>query len=198
MSLSPYAFAHLLRDKFPFIWETIERGNAYFFRLRYARRLKHVEPDAYRMAEPFLMEPIASIPTAQLVDFFHDQPADTYRWFTPHGFELADVAKLQHSQAFVAYVLKREEQILGYFFLRCFCNGTCYFGRIVDFRYRNQGIGTLIGKVSFYLSESLHMQSYQTVAKDNIASAKSSTRAYHMQVIGTTANGDILYKNSKL
>lgn len=193
-----YTVAHWVRDKMPLMWVLVERTNAVLFRIRYASRLKQIEPEAFQMAKPYEMQPIAAIPTEELVAFFHRQPEDLYRWFTPHGFEYADVARLQQNASFLAYVLKRDNQIIGYFFLRSYFNGECYFGRLVDHPCMGQGIGTLINKVSFYIAESLHMESFQTIANGNIASIKSCSRAYRLQPIRTIANGDILYKNCKL
>lgn len=193
-----YTFAHRLRDCMPFVWQLIERANALLFRLRYSNRLESVEQEAFRMAAPFKMERIADIPTGELVAFFHSQPDDLYRWFTPHGFEDDDVAELQRNKSFLAYVLKRDNQIVGYFFLRSYFTGVCYFGRMVDSRYKHQGIGTLINKVSFYMAEALRMESYQTIAKDNIASIKSCSKAYQLEPVSITDNGDTLYRNCKL
>jgi hypothetical protein len=198
MATIRYTFAHWLRDHFPFHWKLIERINGRLFRLRYTRRLKCIVPEAYRMALPYEMISIADIPTEELVAFFHRQPKELYRWFTPHGFEAKDVEQLQRNASFLAYVLKQNNQIVGYFFLRCYFNEECYFGRLVDFQHTSSGIGTLINKVSFFISESLHMQSFQTIAKGNIASIKSCAKAYRLQPVRTIANGDILYKNVKL
>lgn len=193
-----YTVAHWLRDKLPFLWVLIERVNGRVFRVRYARRLEGIEQEAVKMAAPYEMVPIADIPTEELVAFFHQQPKDLYKWFTPHGFEAADIARLQRNASFLAYVLKDGHQIAGYFFLRCYFIGECYFGRIVDHQFVGQGIGTLMNKVSFYISESLHIDSYQTIAKGNIASIRSCTKVYRLQPVRTIANGDILYKNVKL
>jgi len=182
----------------PFVWKSTERCNAWWFHYRYACRHKQIEQEAFQMAVPYRMERITNIPAEELVAFFQAQPDDIYRWFTPHGFESHDIISLQHNPSFLAYVLKQEEQIVAYFFLRCFCNGTCYFGRMVDYRHRNHGIGKLINRVSFYMSEAMHLKSYQTISNNNIASIKSCTGAYRLQPIGTASNGDILYKNSKL
>ena len=168
-----YTIAHWVRDKMPIVWVLIERSNAILFRMRYARHLKQIEPEAFQMAKPYEMIPIATIPTEELVAFFHRQPEDLYRWFTPHGFGYPDVARLQQNASFMAYVLKRDNKIVGYFFLRCYFNGECYFGRLVDYPYMRQGIGTLMNQVSFYIAESLHMESFQTIANGNIASIKS-------------------------
>lgn len=193
-----YRFAHWLRDILPWLWQIIERANSALFMLRYSRRLSSAETEAKKMAAPYQMERIADIPTAALVDFFNRQPDDLYRWFTPHGFKPDDVVALQRNRSFLAYVLKQDDQIVGYFFLRSYCIGTCYFGRMVDYAHKNQGIGTLINRLSFFISESLHMDSYQTIASDNIASIKSCERAYRLQPISKTANGDTLYRNCKL
>lgn len=193
-----YSFAHWLRDRMPFLWKLTERMNAMLFRLRYARRLERVEPEAVRMAAPYQMLRIADVPAEEIVAFFHSQPEDLYRRFTPHGFELADVAALQRNASFLAYVLKRDGRIVGYFFLRSYFNGTCYFGRMVDSKCMNQGIGTLMNRISFFLSEALHLDSYQTIADDNIASIRSCSKAYRLQPVSVIANGDTLYRNCKL
>ena len=198
MATKGYTFAHWLRNKQPWLWGLIERINGGLFRMQYAHLLKQTEVEAFRMAAPYELISIANIPTEELVAFFHRQPEELYRWFTPHGFEATDVARLQRNASFLGYVLKQDKQIVGYFFLRSYFNGECYFGRLVDYQYTSRGIGTLINKVSFYIAETLHMQSYQTIAKGNIASIKSCERAYRLQPVKTLTNGDILYKNVKL
>ena len=193
-----YTFAHWLRDRMPWLWAGVERANAGLFRIRYGRRLLRVEQDAEDMAAPYEMVPISKIPTDELVAFFHSQPEDIYRWFTPHDFDAETMARLQRNASFLAYVMKREGKIVAYFFLRCYFNGECYFGRLVDAPHMRQGIGTLINQVSFHMSEALHLESYQTIANGNIASIKSCARAYRLQPIRVIANGDMLYKNCKL
>ena len=198
MHFSSYSIAHWLRDSMPFVWNSAERCNAWWFQYRFACQHKQIEQDAFQMAVPYRMERISDISADELAAFFHSQPDDIYRWFTPHGFESEDIITLQNNRSFLAYVLKQEGQIVAYFFLRCFCNGTCYFGRMVDYRYRNQGIGKLINKLSFFMSEAMHLKSYQTISNQNIASIKSCSQAYRLEPLGTTANGDILYKNCPL
>jgi len=182
----------------PFVWKSAEFCNAWSFGRRYTSRLEQIEQEAFQMATPYRMQRMTDISADELAAFFLSQPDDIYRWFTPHGFETRDIITLQHNPSFLAYVLRQDEQIVAYFFLRCFCNGTCYFGRMVDYHHRNQGIGKLINRVSFYMSEAMQLKSYQTISNNNIASIKSCTGAYRLQPIGTTANGDILYKNCKL
>ena len=194
----PYTVAHWLRDHLPFVWEMAESANAKLFRLCYTHRLREIEPMAMQMAEPYEMIPIANVPTEQLVAFFHRQPKELYRWFTPHGFDTDDVKSLQQNSSFLGYVFRKNGQIVSYFFLRCYCNGECYFGRLVDRPYMRRGIGTLMNKVSFYISESLGLESYQTIANGNIASIRSCAKAYRLKPVRTIANGDILYKNCKL
>ena len=182
----------------PALWRYTERCNARSFYRRYAHRLAPIEQEAYRMAAPYQMQRITDIPAEELASFFHAQPEDIYEWFTPHGFETRDIITLQHNPSFLAYVLRQDEQIVAYFFLRCFCNGTCYFGRMVDYRYRNRGIGSLINRISFYMSKALRLKSYQTISSSNIASIKSCSSAYRLEPLGTTANGDTLYRNYPL
>ena len=195
---TPYNVAHWLRDKLPFLWVIVEDANSILFRVRYGGWVEHVESEAFKMTAPYKMIPIAQIPTKELVAFFHRQPEDLYRCFTPHGFEDKDISHLQKNASFLAYVLKHDDEIVAYFFLRCYFNGECYFGRLVNYQHARQGIGTLINKVSFYMSESLHMNSFQTISSDNIASIKSCSRAYRLQPIRTITNGYILYRNCKL
>ncbi len=195
---TPYNVAHWLRDKLPFLWVLVEDANSILFRVRYGGWLEQVEQGAFQMAAPYRMIPIAQIPTKELVAFFHRQPEDLYQWFTPHGFDEKNLAHLQKNASFLAYVLKLDDETVAYFFLRCYCNGECYFGRLVDYQHARQGIGTLINQVSFYISESLHMTSFQTISGDNIASFKSCSRAYRLEPIRTIGNGYILYKNCKL
>lgn len=194
----PYQVAHTLRDNMPWVWDVVQKINAYLFCIRYRKKIESLTVPIANLALPYRISAIRDVPTKELADFFQRQPADAFRWFRPHGFTQDDIAKLQNNKAFLAYVLRDEEKIVGYFFLRCFFTGKCYLGRMADKDCGGRGIGTLMNQISFYIVTALDAVSYQSIATENIASIKSCRKAYNLEPIRNVEEGVILYKNTPL
>ena len=74
--MSLYSIAHILRDRFGWLWNFIEWINGVVFLLRYGNKLKGftftVVPEGYDMV------PIRNLPTDKMVDFFAHQPKEAF------------------------------------------------------------------------------------------------------------------------
>lgn len=193
-----YRLTHYIRDHQPWIWQLLESTNSMLFHIRYRRAVCQAIHDVQKIAAPYRMVAISEMPTDELVSFFARQPEEAFRWFRPHGFDAQSIRQLQRNRAFLAFVLKEQNNIVGYFFLRCSAGGSCYLGRMVDHQHYGQGIATLMNRISIQMSEAIHLKSYQTISPDNLSSLGSTKRAYRLQLIETLPNGDHLYRNLPL
>lgn len=193
-----YRLTHYIRDHQPWIWQWLESINSMLFHVRYHRAVRQEICDGQMTAAPFRMLPISEVPTEELVAFFARQPEEAFRWFRPHGFDPQSIRQLQRNHAFLAFVLKEQHDIVGYFFLRCSAGGSCYLGRMVDYRHYGKGIATQMNRISIQMSEAIHLKSYQTISPENLSSLGSTKRAYRLQLIETLPNGDQLYRNLPL
>lgn len=197
-----YKLAHILLDKFGFLWNLIEWGNALVFALTHKAALNKIpailkdcsgEQYILRMAKP-----IDAIP---LSIFFAEQPAEAFKFFKPHGFDEKSLLKVIRNKAFLTFLVLENEKIIGYFFLRCFVNGKSFRGKIVDYRYRGKGIAKLQGLAMTKVSIAAGIRMFGTISPDNYASLASSKAVNEVRIVKTLDNGyyyiEYLPKNMK-
>lgn len=178
-----YKIAHILRDKFGWLWNIIEWMNGVAFSVRYGKRLNRFAfttvPEGYDLV------PIKNVTTDKLVEFFKHQPEEAFTYFRPHGFDEKSIKRLQKNKAFLGYVLKDNEngEIAGYCFNRCFFHGQGFRGRMVDMNYRGKGLGTAMNKILNEVGFAIGLRLFETVSKDNIASYRSALSASNVKVV---------------
>ena len=178
-----YKIAHLLRDKFGWLWNLIEIVNSMLFEFRYGKKIKALSfttiPVGYSVAS------IKDVPTEDLVKFFERQPEAAYTYFRPHRFDEKSISKLQKNKSFLAYVLKDEKsgKIAGYCFNRSFFHGKGFRGRMVDIEYRGKGLGTAMNKMLNEVGFGIGLRLFESVSKDNVASYRSALSASNVKVV---------------
>ena len=178
-----YKIAHIIRDKFSWLWDIIEYLNSFLFNIRYGKKLKDI--DFKNIPEGYEVTPINAIETKRMVEFFARQPEDAFKFFHPHGFDEKNIKKLQKNKAFLGYVLldKLNNKIAGYCFNRCFFQGLGSRGRMVDIEYRGKGLGTTMNKLLNEVGFGIGVRLFETVSKDNVASYKSALSASNVRVV---------------
>ena len=178
-----YKIAHIIRDKFSWLWDIIEYLNSFLFYMRYGKKLKNI--DFKNSPEGYEVTPINAIETKRRVEFFACQPEDAFKFCHPHGFDEKSIKKLQKNKAFLGYVLldKLNNKIAGYCFNRCFFHGQGFRGRMVDIEYRGKGLGTTMNKLLNEVGFGIGVRLFETVSKDNVASYKSALSASNVRVV---------------
>ena len=178
-----YKIAHIIRDKFSWLWDIIEYLNSFLFYMRYGKKLENI--DFKNIPEGYEVTPINAIETKRMVEFFARQPEDAFKFFHPHGFDEKSIKKLQKNKAFLGYVLldKLNNKIAGYCFNRCFFHGQGFRGRMVDIEYRGKGLGTTMNKLLNEVGFGIGVRLFETVSKDNVASYKSALSASNVRVV---------------
>ena len=178
-----YKIAHIIRDKFSWLWDIIEYLNSFLFYMRYEKKLEDI--DFKNITEGYEINPINAIETKRMVEFFACQPEDAFKFFHPHGFDEKNIKKLQKNKAFLGYVLldKLNNKIAGYCFNRCFFHGQGFRGRMVDIEYRGKGLGTTMNKLLNEVGFGIGVRLFETVSKDNVASYKSALSASNVRVV---------------
>lgn len=182
-----YRLAHLLRDKFPFLWNCIECVNSLAFYLLYRRRLKKVSFKG--LSGEYIIREASNRDVSALVAFFDRQPQKAFTFFHPHGFDENAIANVVKNRAFLTYVVWHGEELVGYFFLRCFLNGKGYRGRMVDYRWNNKGIGKLMSLAINRIALTLGIRMFSSISPENYASLASVKATCDMKIIKTLDNG---------
>ena len=192
-----YKIAHIIRDKFSWLWDIIEYLNSFLFYMRYGKKLEDI--DFKNIPEGYEITPINAIETKRMVEFFARQPEDAFKFFHPHGFDEKNIKKLQKNKAFLGYVLldKLNNKIAGYCFNRCFFHGQGFRGRMVDIEYRGKGLGTTMNKLLNEVGFGIGVRLFETVSKDNVASYKSALSASNVRVVKELPDNELYLETIK-
>ena len=185
-----YNLAHTIQDKLPWVWDMVEEANAAVFALQKSRRLKALDA---------CCEPGVRLATeadaAALALFFARQPEEAFRWFRPHPFDEASMRRLLRRRSYIIYVQEENGQIAGYAFLRCFCNGKCFLGKMVDKDHQGKGICTQLCAVGMRMASALGIRMFESINKDNMGSMKASQKACRVVVVEELEGGDVLIED---
>lgn len=162
------------------------------FSLKYAGKLHDIHCE--NIPGGYSLIPIDEIQIDKFADFFSHQPEEAFTYFHPHGFDTNNLRRLQRNKAFLGYVLVDEEsgQIAGYCFLRCYCNGQGYRGRMVDMNYRGKGLGTAMNKIMDKIGFGIGLRLYESVSRDNIPSYRSALSASNIKIVKELGRNELL------
>ena len=186
-----YQIAHIVRDKFEWLWQLIERLNAWLFSMRYGRRLRSFSfseiPENYKLVS------FRDVPIEKMVAFFEHQPEEAFTYFRPHAFDARSIQRLQGNRAFLAYVLTDSSngKIAGYCFNRCFFHGVGFRGMMVGIDYRGNGFGRVMHRSLNELGFGMGLRLFETISKDNVASYRSAISANHVKVVKEMPNNEL-------
>lgn len=184
-----YKLAHIIKERFGFIWDFIEWVNATLFCITHKKQLKTLpavlsecsSEYKFRLAEPSDVD--------ALVKFFANQPEEAYEFFKPHDFDAKAIKKVVNNKAFQTIIVCHEQVIVGYFFLRCFINGKCFRGKIVDKNWQGKGIAKQMGIVMTKVSQTLGMRMFGSISPENYASLASAKASNEIKIHQTLENG---------
>ena len=184
-----YKLAHILRDRFGFLWNIVEWCNAFVFALTHGSALRKIPGILEECSGQFTLRVAAPADAAPLAAFFAEQPEEAFKFFKPHAFDEKTLSKIIRNRAFLTFLVLDGEKIVGYFFLRCFVNGTSFRGRIVDYRWRNKGIAKQMGLTMNKIIAVLKVRLFGSISPDNYASLQSTKAVNDIRIIKTLDNG---------
>ena len=187
-----YQLAHFIIKHFPFLWAIVELFNEKLFLIRYGKYLKHLHGCLEKYQGEYVIKEATLDDLTQLVAFFVRQPQESFEYFQPHGFDEKSLKLLIKRKSHLIYLVKKDNDIIGYMFLRCFFTGKCYRGKMVDFDWRGKGIAVLIGKVATDITSAMGLRMFGTISKANTASMLSSKASNDIRIVKELPN-DYLY-----
>lgn len=184
-----YEVSHFIKTHLGFVWEIIEWGNSVIFGLQHKNAMKQIPGILSKNSERFIVSDVKISDVDKLAAFFSEQPDEAYTFFKPHGFDVKSLKKLVKRTSFLMYKVSDSEEIVGYFFLRCFANGNAFKGRMVDYRRRNQGIAKQMGNVINAIVIELGLKLFTTISPENYASLASTKAVNDIKIVRTLENG---------
>lgn len=183
-----YQISHFVKDKLPFLWNCVEFLNEQLFMIRYGRKRRSIPSILNQYQDKYSIKEVTLDDLSSLVSFFSSQPPEAFTYFQPHEFDERSLKRLIKRKSHLMYIVEKEDCVVGYVFLRCFFNGKCFRGKMVDVRWRGKGIAVLMGDLSTEIALRLGLRMFGTISKENYASLYSSQASNEIKVIEELPN----------
>ena len=100
-----YKLAHILRDRFGFIWNLVEWGNALVFALIHKSTLNKIPAILKECSGQYTLRMAECADAAPLAEFFSEQPEESFEFFKPHAFNEKTLAKIIRNKAFLTFLV---------------------------------------------------------------------------------------------
>ena len=185
-----YKIAHILRDRFGFLWNLVEWGNALVFALTHKAALKKIPAILQECSGTYTLRVAGLADASALATFFAEQPEEAFKFFKPHAFDEKTLSKIIRNRAFLTFLVLDGEKVVGYFFLRCFVNGKSFKGYMVADAYRGRGIAKLEGIAMNRVNEALGLRMFGSISPENSASMAAAKSVNEVKILETLENGD--------
>ena len=184
-----YELAHILQTRTPWLWEGVEVLNSMVcgWEVGDGRNMRDSLPEGVRIAD--VNDAVC------LAEFFARQPEESFKWFRPHSFDEKTMRKLLGRKSYIIYVLEEEGKIIGYAFLRCFINGKCFLGKMVDVNHQGKGVCTKLCEVGMDIAQKTGFRMFESINKENVGSMKASQKACDVIVLEELEGGDLLIED---
>lgn len=184
-----YKIAHILREHCSFVWNAIEWCNEQLFAVFYKKKLNQLPKVLGKHCYQYSYKIATASDASALASFFSRQPLESFTYFKPHGFSEHDLKKVCNNKSILTFVAFDNEEIIGYFFLRCFLGGKAFRGKIVDAHHQGQEIATEMGTILTLIAQHLHLRVFGSISPDNYASLASAKKSNNLKIIKTLENG---------
>ena len=184
-----YELAHFIKERFGFIWDMVEWGNATVFSLMKGNAMKKIPSLLKECSDKYEIRLAEVTDVDGLVQFFAKQPEESFTFFKPHEFDAKVVKKVVKNKAFMTFVVKEQDEIVGYFFLRCFVNGKAFRGKMVDKDHQGRGIAKLMGVAMTKVATTLGVRMFGSISPENYASLASAKASNEIKIHKTLENG---------
>ncbi|MFZ2340925.1 MAG: hypothetical protein WAW07_14540, partial [Bacteroidales bacterium] len=158
-----------IKHNLPGVWRLAERANGVLFRLIYEDRFKEIIPNVLNASSPgdYTYRLLELNELHSLETFLIKQPSERVEYFKPHGFSFGSLLEAYNNPAFFMFGVFNGEDIIGYFFLRCFLNRKSFVGRIISQNYEGKGIGREMNRIMYNTGWNAGFRVLSTISKNN-------------------------------
>lgn len=215
-----YEIAHIIKERFGFLWNTIEWGNAEVFALMHRGEMKRIPELLAECSGRYQLRLATREDVEQMRAFFEAQPEEAFRFFQPHEFDEKGIRKVVGNKSFLTFLAfdnnanarelsanvsentslnplnhsncSNPPAIAGYFFMRSFVNGKTFKGYMVGIDHRGQGVAREMGIAMNRVAKELGLRMFKSISPENPASMAVTKKVNDIKIIKTLDNGDML------
>jgi len=183
-----------IKHHLKFLWRVIEWGNTTLFRALYVERMHSVVPGVFLefTLEPFLFRRLLISDAGKLHALIQKQNASDLEFFRPHGMDMKAIERQFSDTAFLMMGVFKDDDLIGYFFLRFFCNRKCFVGRLIDTGYRGRGIGEVMNSIMYETAWRMRFRCLSTISRNNKLVMHAHERNSKMKVLKELRNDFLL------
>lgn len=187
-----YEIAHVIKERFGFLWDAIEWGNAEVFALMHRGEMKRIPELLAECSGRYQLRLATREDVKQMRAFFEAQPEEAFRFFQPHEFDEMGIKKVVLNKSFLTFVALDGNEIAGYFFMRSFVNGKTFKGYMVGIDHRGRGVAREMGIAMNRVARELGLRMFKSISPENPASLAVTKKVNDIKIIKTLDNGDML------
>lgn len=183
-----------IKHHIPFLWKVIEWLNSSLFRLLYGSRFKKSIKSViheFRLSG-FEFRLIESNDLPGLKKLIDNQAPVRLDYFKPHKFDPKSLKNVHANPAFFMMGVFEDEEIVGYFFLRCFWNRKCFVGRLINEPYEGQGIGRVMNNIMYNIAWKSNFHCLSTISRSNTLVMRSHANNKAINVLRELENDYLL------
>lgn len=187
-----YEIAHVIKERFGFLWDAIEWGNAEVFALMHRKGMARIPDLLAECSGKYALRLATRKDVEQMKAFFAVQPKEAFTFFQPHDFDEKGIKKVVLNRSFLTFVAMDGNEIAGYFFMRSFVNGKTFKGYMVGIDHRGQGVAKEMGVAMNRVARELGLRMFKSISPENPASMAVTKKVNDIKIIKTLDNGDML------
>ncbi len=180
-----------IKHDLPWLWILVDWLNSRLYELLHRKRMSFQVDFAFSSfgLDGFEFRPLVATDLQALEALLVRQGDERLRYFQPHGFDQASLKKMYRNPAFLMFGVFAENDVVGYFFLRCFWNRRCFVGRLIDQPCEGQGIGRVMNQIMYQIAWRSDFRCMTTVSKENQQVIRSHRNNPHARIIGELSKG---------
>lgn len=99
-----YEIAHIIKERFGFLWDAIEWGNAEVFALMHRGEMKRIPELLAECSGRYQLRLATREDVEQMRAFFEAQPKEAFRFFQPHEFDEKGIKKVIANKSFLTFL----------------------------------------------------------------------------------------------
>ena len=206
-----YEIAHIIKERFGFLWDAIEWGNAEVFALMHRKGMARIPELLAECSGRYQLRLATRDDVERMRAFFDAQPKEAFRFFQPHEFDEKGIKKVVQNKSFLTFIaldnntndrelsvntfsdaFETSPSIAGYFFMRSFVNGKTFKGYMVGIDHRGQGVAREMGFAMNRMARELGLRMFKSISPENPASLAVTKKVNDINIIKKLDNGDML------
>jgi L-amino acid N-acyltransferase YncA len=187
--------AKKIKNDYPILWYFIELLNSFALSI-YKSQMNAIEKRilSFPVGFGYRIQKEEKEQEYEIYDFFKSFTQEDIEYFRPFPFDHKSIKHVITNTSYQIFILKKNEEIVGLFFLRYFINKKCFLGFVVKRAYQGKGIGKSMLNA---MTEAVKNSSFilmSTVCEKNKASLAAHLADNKFEIIDTLPSHEILLR----